>query len=157
MNSSARRYAPSSNNAGRGRSFQALRWISVSNALCVQSVRGVAHRLLLAADAERDLLGIADFLVEAHVAFGLSEDEALDKAEARVLAIRQDLDRLSATPHRGTRHDDLLPGLRHVTLERAIVWFDVDEDARTVRVLAVFWDGADHQRRMLTRLLKGAS
>ncbi len=116
----------------------------------------MAHRLLLAADAERDLLGIADFLVEAHVAFGLSEDEALDKAEARVLAIRHDLDRLCTTPHRGTRHEDILPGLRHVTLDRAIIWFDVDDEAKTVRVLAVFWDGADHQRRMLKRLLKDA-
>ena len=60
---------------------------------------------------------------------------------------------LAAAPHRGTLHDDLLPGLRHVTLGRAVVWFDIVEETREVRVLAVFFGGQDHQRRMLARLL----
>ena len=37
---------------------------------------------------------------------------------------------------------------------RAIYWFDVDEGRRTVRVLAVFFGGQDHIRRMLIRLLE---
>ena len=47
----------------------------------------------------------------------------------------------------------LLPGLRHVTIERAIYWFDVPEAERTVRVLAVFFGGQDDVRHMLERLL----
>ena len=111
------------------------------------------YSLVLAADAEDDLLGIFDFLFDTHQAFGLSAEEAFDKAEARVLAIRRDLESLCAKPHRGTLHDDMLEGLRNVTRGRAVVWFDIEETQRRVRVLAVFWDGEDHQRRMLLRLL----
>jgi plasmid stabilization system protein ParE len=50
-------------------------------------------------------------------------------------------------------HDDILPGLRHVTLGRAVIWFDVIEDKSNVRILAVFFGGQDHIRRMLARLL----
>jgi hypothetical protein len=41
-----------------------------------------------------------------------------------------------------------------VTLHGAIVWFDVDEDAGEVRVLAIFFGSQDHQRRMIARLLE---
>ncbi len=37
--------------------------------------------------------------------------------------------------------------------ERAIFYFDADDDRRMVRVLAVFFGGQDHRRGMLTRLL----
>ena len=53
----------------------------------------------------------------------------------------------------GERHDDILPGLRHLTIGRAIYWFDVDEAGRTVRVLTVFFGRQDHVRHMMTRLL----
>lgn len=114
----------------------------------------MAYSLVLAADAEDDLLGIFDFLFEAHQTFGLSAEDAFDKAEARVFAIRRHLDGLCVKPNRGTLHDDMLEGLRNVTLERAIIWFDVEEVQRRVRVLAVFWDGEDHRRRMLLRLME---
>lgn len=104
----------------------------------------MAHSLAIAEDAERDLLGIFDFLFEAHQTFGLSAEDAFDKAEARVFSIRRDPKALCAMPHRGTLHDDMPPGLRNVTLGRAVVWFDVAEEQALVRVLAVFWDGEDH-------------
>lgn len=59
----------------------------------------------------------------------------------------------SFPPHRGERHDDILPGLRHLAIDRAIYWFDVDEGREAVRVLAVFFGGQDHVRHMLVRLL----
>ena len=70
-------------------------------------------------------------------------------------SIRQDTKKLARLPHRGTTHDHVLPGLRHVTFGQVIVWFQVDDDAQTVRVLAVFFGGQDHTRKMLTRLLAG--
>ena len=36
---------------------------------------------------------------------------------------------------RGTVRDDILPGLRHLSLDRATYWFEVDEPARRVRLL----------------------
>jgi toxin ParE1/3/4 len=77
--------------------------------------------------------------------------------EARIRGIRSTAERLGIAPHRGCRHDDLLPGLRHLTLNRAIYWFDVDENLRRVRVLAVFFGGQNHVRHMLLRLLDNPS
>ena len=54
----------------------------------------------------------------------------------------------------GERRDDVLPGTRHLAIGRAIYWFDVDERRETVRILAVFFGGQDHVRRMIARLLK---
>ena len=59
----------------------------------------------------------------------------------------------TAAPFRGECHDDLLPGLRHLTIDRAIYWFDLNEAEQRVRVLAIFFGSQDHVRHMLTRLL----
>lgn len=56
---------------------------------------------------------------------------------------------------RGAAHDDLVPGLRHLTIDRAIYWYLVDEDRYQLRILAIFFGPQDHQRRMLVRLLGG--
>ena len=75
------------------------------------------------------------------------------RAETRVQPIREHIIQLRQLPYRGTLHDEMLPGLRHLTIGQAIVWFDIDEDVKLVRVLAVFFGGQDHIRRVLTRLL----
>jgi toxin ParE1/3/4 len=105
------------------------------------------------ADSERDLALIFDHLFDSYVGFGESTDEALEHAARRVLAVRRAADRLANAPVRGTRRDDVLPGLRHVAFGRAVYRFDVDETVRKVRILAIFFGGQDHVRRMLIRLL----
>ncbi len=50
---------------------------------------------------------------------------------------------------------ELLPGLRRVTKNQAIFHFDVDDGEKTLRVLAIFFGGQDHQRHMLKRLVSG--
>ena len=113
----------------------------------------MAFRLEFSADAERDFRLIFDHLLRSYLDFGESPESALDHAAARVLEIRGAAERTPTAPHRGERHDDILPGLRHLTIGRAIYWFDVDEASRTVRVLAVFFGGQDHVRHMMIRLL----
>lgn len=116
----------------------------------------MAFRLEFAAEAERDFALIFDHLVASYQSFGEPPEAALDHARSRALSIRTAAERILAAPHRGERHDDLLPGLRHLTIDRAIYWFEVDEDATgggTVRILAVFFGGQDHIRHMLLRLL----
>lgn len=105
------------------------------------------------ADAERDFELIFDHLFESYIGFGEGVEEALDHAARRVMDIRKATDRLASFPVRGTARDDILPGIRFVTIARAIYWFDVDEAARVVRILAVFFGGQDHVRHMLVRLL----
>lgn len=113
----------------------------------------MAYRVTFSADAERDFALLFEFLVESYVEFGDAAGPAIDHAEERVQSIRADIEAIGKAPHRGTLHDSIMPGLRHVTLGRAIVWFDIVEEAKNVRVLAVFFGGQDHARRMLARLL----
>ena len=105
------------------------------------------------ADAERDFDLIFDHLFESYMAFGEGTEEALDHTAQRIMAIRKAADRLASFPLRGTARDDILPGVRFLAIARAIYWFDVDQTARKVRILAVFFGGQDHIRHMLVRLL----
>ena len=106
-----------------------------------------------AAGAERDLELLFHYLADSYLNLGSSRAEAAEQALRRVLNIRDTAERIATEPRRGAAHDDLLPGLRHLALDKAIYWFLVDESERRVRVLAVFYGGQDHQRRMLVRLL----
>jgi len=111
------------------------------------------YEVVFAADARRDFTLIFEFLFDSYVGFGDDTETAIVRAETRVQSIRADITQLGQLPYRGTLHDEMLPGLRHLTIGQAIVWFDIDEDVKLVRVLAVFFGGQDHIRRMLTRLL----
>lgn len=113
----------------------------------------MGFRLEFTAAAENDFGLIFDHLLQSYLEFGESLDSALDRAGTRVFEIRDNAGRILTAPHRGERHDDILPGLRHLAIGRAIYWFNADEAHRTVRVLAVFFGGQDHVRHMLIRLL----
>lgn len=105
------------------------------------------------ADAERDFGLIFDHLLESYVAFGEGTEEALDHAARRVMDIRKAADRRASFPLRGTARDDILPGIRFLAIARANCWFDVDQTARKVHILAVLFGAQDHIRHMLVRLL----
>jgi len=107
-----------------------------------------------AEDAVRDLELIEAHLFQAYRAFGESSAEARHHAEARVDAIIATAERLALAPMRGGDEGDLLPGLRHLTLDGAVYWFLVEDGSRQLRVLAVFFGGQDHRRHMLVRLLQ---
>ena len=110
-------------------------------------------RVEFSAEAEHDFALIFDHLFESYRSFGTRVEAALDHSEDRNRDIRQEADRLDAALDRGERHDDLLPGLRHLTIDRAVYWFNVHEAEQRVRILAIFFGGQDHVRHMLTRLL----
>lgn len=110
------------------------------------------RRVEFAEDALRDLELIFDHLTEAYRTFGETSEEAVEHAARRVRAIVGSADRLALAPHRGAVHEDLVPGLRHVTLDRAVYYFQLEEER--VRVLAVFFGGQDHERRMRLRILR---
>ena len=114
----------------------------------------MAFRLEFSADAERDFELIFDHLLRSYVDFGERLESAIDHAGKRVLEIRAAAEGILTAPHRGERHDDILPGLRHLSIGRAIYWFVVDDETQTVRVLAVFFGGQDHVQHMMRRLLQ---
>lgn len=101
----------------------------------------------------RDLELIFDFLFDAAVAFGEDTETAFDRAATRISAIQMAAMALAEAPYQGTLREDIAPGLRQVTKERAVFYFELDADARCLRLLAVFFGGQDHRRHMLRRLL----
>ena len=114
----------------------------------------MAFRLEISDQAERDFGLIFDHLFRSYLDFGEDLESAFNHAGARVLEIRAGAERISTAPHRGERRDDILPGVRHLAIGRAIYWFEVDESRGTVRLLAVFFGGQDHLRHMMARLLE---
>lgn len=84
-------------------------------------------RIEFSAEAGRDFALIFDHLFESYRSFGESVEAALDHCEDRIRDIRQKTDRLGAASHRGERHGDLRSGQRHLTTDRAIYWFEVDD------------------------------
>jgi len=114
-----------------------------------------AYKVVFSKDAELDFELVFDFLFESHLSFDEDIETAIKQAEKKTQTIRKAADKLARHPFRGTLHDDILPGLRHITIDRAIYWFDLLEDQGLVRILAIFYGGQDHHTKMLTRLLGG--
>ncbi len=104
-------------------------------------------------DAMRDLELIFQHLSDSYIDLGDAVSEAVDRAAVRIDRILGQAERIGAVPHGGESHDDLLSGLRHLTLDQAIYWFEIDAERGVVRILAIFNGGQDYQRRMLVRLL----
>jgi len=104
-------------------------------------------------EAENDFALIFDHLFGSYVDFGETREEGFERAARRVMEIRKAGEDIAKAPHRGTIRDDIVPGLRNVTMDRAIFWFDLDDDRRIVRILGVFFGGQDHIRHMMVRLL----
>ena len=67
-----------------------------------------------------------------------------DVAERYVSAIAAYCEGLESFPHRGTRRDDIRPGLRITNYKkRAVIAFEID-DAR-VSIIGVFYGGQDYE------------
>lgn len=115
---------------------------------------GPAWRIAFAAATEEDLVLIHDHLVDSYLSFGDSGQDAAQRAAARLEQILDEAERIATAPHRGSRHDDLLPGLRLLTLARASYWFTLDEPSARIRILALFFGPLDQHRRMLIRMLE---
>jgi plasmid stabilization system protein ParE len=113
------------------------------------------YRVAFAAQAERDLELIFHFLMRSYLDFGEDRAEVGARAAKRVDEIVRAGMALGAAPHRGALHNAIRPGLRSVTKDRAIYYFEVDDDQKLLLVLAIFFGGQDHQRAMLKRLRGG--
>ena len=112
----------------------------------------MAWRIEDAEEIVADLESIFEHLRTSHVAFGHSRVDAARLAVERVRRIDRARDRLARTPHLGTRHDLGGLAIRHVTLDRAIYWFELREESRTIRFLGIFHGGQEHWARMTDRL-----
>lgn len=106
----------------------------------------------LSEESEIDLKQIFDHLVQSYIQLGEPLEDAFDQASERVRRTRSDILGLGKAPYQGTLSKEIGDGLRHVTKNRAVIYFDVYEARRVVQVIAVFFGGQDHQRHMLKRI-----
>ena len=113
----------------------------------------LAWTVEFAADAKRDLSLIFDHLFETYKELGEADDRAFDHAAARVRGIQESASSLASNPFRGTRRETFGANLRNITVNKAVIWFHIDEGREVVRILAFFFGGQDHTRHMLRRLL----
>ncbi|WP_320199240.1 type II toxin-antitoxin system RelE/ParE family toxin [Agrobacterium sp. rho-13.3] len=114
----------------------------------------MVYEVIRSGDSERDLGLIFDHLVEAYVSLGDDLSDALERAAERLRALEDQMELIGETPYQGTLLPNLSHGLRNVTKNQAIFYFEVSEEEQQVRILAVFFGGQDHQRHMLARLGK---
>lgn len=117
----------------------------------------LVYKIKPAAAVSTDLNHIFDHLLTTYLGAGDSVEEAYERASRRVNGLLDELEKLSLNPHQGTTDSALRAGLRHVTKERAIFYFWIDEQNPIVNVLAIFFGGQDHRRHMLERLRKPAT
>lgn len=113
------------------------------------------YRIEFSPSALADLDLIERHLFDSYIHFGDAADIATAKANDRISGILAGIGKLSRFPQRGVSDDALAVGLRHLTINDAITYFDLDGEASTVLVRAVFFGGQDHQTHMLRRLLGG--
>lgn len=110
------------------------------------------YKVSPAAGLRRDIDLIEEHLIQAYQGFGDDFDSAAARAIIRIGEALDYLDGFASHPHRGTEHPFMRPGLRTVTNNRFIYYFEIDEPLSEVRILAIFFGGMDHQRQILDRL-----
>jgi plasmid stabilization system protein ParE len=92
----------------------------------------------------RDLESIADLIADF---------AGVDVALRKLAEIEACLTRLADTPHVGSIHDEVAPGLRAIPAARkGVVCFVVDDAAREVRVISITYAGAEWMRGVAERL-----
>jgi plasmid stabilization system protein ParE len=75
----------------------------------------------------------------------------MERAAARIDDSLAYLRTFSTHPHRGTEHPTIRPGIRTVTNKKFVIYFEIHEASSEVRILAIFFGGADHRRQIMDR------
>lgn len=105
-----------------------------------------------AEDVTGDLDLIEGYLVQVYHEFGDDLEKATERAAARIDEALAYMRTFEDHPYRGTEHPKIRSGIRTVTSERFIFYFDIDEKQCEVRILAVFFGGVNHRQQILDRL-----
>jgi toxin ParE1/3/4 len=94
-----------------------------------------SHRVIFSPEAEAQLVGIYRWI---------AEKAAPAAAERFTGAIVDYCEKLETFPHRGTRREDLRPGLRTIGFRhRVTIAFVVEAD--TVTIIGIFYGGQDFE------------
>lgn len=113
----------------------------------------MVFKVVRSKQVQADLALIFDHLMDVYNAIGDDIAVAFDRAAARVRAIEDDMEALAIAPYQGTLLPHLSAGMRSVTKNNAIFYFEIFEDSQEIQLFAVFFGGQDHRRHMIKRLL----
>jgi toxin ParE1/3/4 len=96
------------------------------------------HRITFRPSAERDLLRLYEYI---------ANEASIERAGSFIERIEEACLSLQTSPERGTRRDDIRPGLRTMGFERrATIVFQVR--GREVVIVRVFYAGQDYERAL---------
>jgi plasmid stabilization system protein ParE len=113
----------------------------------------LAWRAEISKTAREDIRALYTCLVNLqHRRFGHDLAAADKLASERIAVVRRNARKLASAPYRGTCHTIAGHTYRHVTIDRAVYWFTLDELAEVLRIEAIFFGGQDHLDRMFNRL-----
>ncbi len=117
----------------------------------------MVYRIRRTVESQEDLDLAFDHFVSSYLGYGDTIEEAFERASRRLRKVSDEIEGLARFPHKGTRNPEMEPHLRHMTRDGMVIYFNVDDAARMVNVLAIFFGPQDHQRHMIGRLLKRKS
>ena len=110
------------------------------------------YRVRRAAPITRDLGLIESHLVQVYQDLGDDPENAAQRAAACIGEALAYMRTFESRPHRGTEHPEIRSGIRTVTSNKFVFYFEIDEPLSEVRILAVFFGGANHSQQILDRL-----
>ena len=110
------------------------------------------YRVRAAAGVTLDLDLIEEYLVQTYQGLGDDTESAMRRAAGRIGEALLYIRTFVEHPHRGTIHPEIGAGIRTVTENRFIFYFQIDEALFEVRILAVFFGGIDHRTQIVQRL-----
>lgn len=100
------------------------------------------YRVVFAPEAADQLEALFDYI---------GERSSLATAQRYTDAVVATCEGLALFPLRGVAREDIRPGLRLTHHKgRTIIAYAVDEDARTVSIIGVFYGGQDHEGALST-------
>lgn len=95
------------------------------------------YGVVFAPEAEDDLAELYDYI---------AEHGSPTVAARYTEAIIEYCEGLASFAHRGTRRDDIRPGLRNTNYKRrAVIAFEVNEGSDTVAIMGVYYGGRDYE------------
>lgn len=110
------------------------------------------YDVLRSTQCAKDLEQLFEHLYRAYVDLGDDPQHAFARAVTRLNTIEDAFAELGATPFQGTLVPHIMEGMRHVTKERAVFYFIVNEQERQVKLLGVFFGGQDHRLHILRHI-----
>lgn len=95
-------------------------------------------------EVEWDLFSIVDLIAEY---------ACVEVAERKLKEIEQSIKNLAQTPHIGSIHNDLCPGLRAIpSARKGVITFTIDDELETVYIINITYAGADWINHLSRRL-----